>query len=738
MESFRLTRTILSLALVLALGPSAPAGEWAIVKGAASTGMDSLAAAELQRYVEQMTGKQVPIITDKQSPSTTNVFLVGKAETNTIIQDLAVRKLITISATDPGPQGFINKTVDADGKHYVVLAGCDELGAQYAVYDFLESYCKVGFLLDGDNVPSSASLEVKNLDVSKKPFCAFRQQSVYGKGKFWYGSGTWTDLSTFEKDGYRTGWKDFIDWMIKKKQNVLYLKRGFFNIGYILAFPELNNPTDIANIDADGYWFKSDFTASFTLQLIAYAKSRAMKTCYTATLCRIPDCFKKCIADPKHPCYGLKFEDMGSWLRLDPLDDRTYTYCLKRHVDGIISKFGKPDFWYGYYGWSEQAPTLGLQFRSQCHYNAYRLVFQNVGGALIEYTWDWGWSGIARPAEWNYFKSVMPKDGSVILGVNDQVIPNEFLNDPAGPFAGYPWWKYLTSTNDDQCLPETYCSLKVEYDTWNTLHKTCAGNLPQGFGLDNMIHHVDQRLTDFESDQSFYGNANTFALDDYLAEYARRAYTTGPSLNNLYELHKLWRNQRKVTHAQVEQYMVPEWFRLKNNIIYRTDLTEALYYDASDFDKCALIFDKWIYSVQFTNDWANANIPNDAWVNKGLWTSVQSWPSDMTYENKAKFLGGITSATLTVRVVDKESRPVPATPIRLARGYLSKIKFQEPSEVTTNARGEARVSLKPDIYELTIPRTQASAAVLMLHNRDTTVTISLEYPTGVLRKFAGP
>jgi hypothetical protein len=205
------------VACALGLVVRARAADWTIIKGAASTAMDTSAATELKRYVEQMTGRMVPIITDKQSPSTTNVFLVGKAETNTLIQDLAARKLIKVSATDPGPQGFINKTVDADGKHYVVLAGCDELGAQYAVYDFLESYCKVGFLLDGDNVPSLASLEVKDLDVSKKPFCAFRQQSVYGKGKFWYGSGTWTSLSTFEKDGYKAGWKDFIDWMIKKK-----------------------------------------------------------------------------------------------------------------------------------------------------------------------------------------------------------------------------------------------------------------------------------------------------------------------------------------------------------------------------------------------------------------------------------------------------------------------------------------------------------------------------------------
>ncbi len=727
-----MNKFFLALVFIISSAINAEGVEWTIMKGSASTGMDSFAANELKRYLEQITGNKVPIITDTETPPTDNIFLVGKVETNSIIRDLAVQGLIKVSADVPGPEGFINKALDANGKHYVVLAGCDELGIQYAVYDFLENYCKVGFLLDGDHVPSKTDLKVTKLDVSKKPYCSFRQHSAYGKSKLWYGAGTWiAPLITdkFELDGYRTGWKDFVDWMIKKKQNVLYFKRGSFNIGYILGFPELNNPDDIASIDADRFWYTSKFSAENTELLIAYGKSRGMKTCYTATICRIPKCFQKCIEDRKHPCYGLKYEDMGSWLRLDPLDDRSYTYCLRKHVDGIISKFGRPDFWWGYYGWSEKAPTMGLSNRSQCHYKAYDLVFRHTGGSLLVYTWDWGWHGISRKDEWAYYKGVMPKDGSVILAVNDLTIPDIFLLDPNGLFAGFPWSKYLTATQDDQCLPEQFRNLNTAYHTWKTFLDSCATNPPCGFGLDNMIHHVDQRLTDFECIQSFDGNANAIALNDYLYDYTERAYGNGPYFIRLLQAQQLWVRQHKLTIDQVEQYMVSEWFWLKDNIIFRTDLTEAIYYEASDHDKCALIYGKWIYSDQFTKGWADASIPDNVWVNlnKRLWESLLSFPSDMTYENKASLYEKIEPGLLTIRLKDEKSRPIPNKLVHIKRGYLTKIESAESFALITDKSGAVKVLLKPDVYEIMIKSPWTAVPVLMLHDRDKTINITLFY-----------
>lgn len=721
-------KTVLMLVFLIVMTISSAASDWTIVKGTNASPMDSFAADELQRYVKQMTGKAIPIILDTESPDVGSLFLVGKAETNKKIKELAERGLINVSSTAPGPEGFINKTADDDDKHYVVLAGCDELGVQYAVYDFLENYCKVGFLLDGENIPHLDSLKVENLDVSKKPFCPFRQQSVYGKGKLWYGFGTCFLLTTIEKDGYKTGWKDFIDWMIKKKQNVLYLKRGAFNIGYITGFPELNNPTDIASIDAEGVWFTGAYAAACAKEVISYAKSRGMKTCYTATICRIPKCFKKCIENPKHPCFGLRYEDKGSWLRLDPFDDRTYSYCLKRHVDAIIREFGKPDFWYGYYGWSEQALTMGLKCRSLCHYKAYDLCFKHSGGSLLIYTWDWTcWAAKMIPLadEWAYYKSVMPKNGNVILIVNDLVIPDIFLKDKTGTFAGYPWWKYLTTTADDQCLPEKFRQLTVAYGTWKNVLQNCKANPPQGFGLDNMIQHVDQRLTDFECNQSFAGDADKISLDEYLIDYTQRAYGHGVSFENLLAAQKLWAAQKKLTIVQVEQFMIPEWLNLKNNIIYRTDLTEALCYEASDHDKCALMHGKWIYSNAFTRDWANSNVPEIAWAAGGrkLWEKLaMGFPSGMTYENKMALLEKIEPGILTLFLTDKKGRPLPGREIKIKRGYLTRIKFPDAFCKLTNKDGKAQFSLKPDIYEITIPSTGDKAAVLMLHKRDKMLT----------------
>jgi len=418
---------------------------------------------------------------------------------------------------------------------------------------------------------------------------------------------------------------------------VLYLKRGCFNLAYIEGFPELNTPQDIAAIDAETVWFTGAFAAQSAREVIQYAKSRGMKTCYTATICRIPKCFKKCIADPNHPCFGLKYEDMGSWLRLDPLDDRTYSYCLRRHAEAIVKYFGRPDFWYGYYGWSEQPLTMGLKCRCFCHYKAYEQCFRHTGGSLLVYTWDWGWHKASREDEWAFYRSAMPRDGGVILMVNDLVIPALFLQDPAGPFAGCAWSKYLTATSDDQALPEQFRNLTTAHRTWAAVLRNCRANPPCGFGLDNMIHHVDQRLTDFECGQSFAGDADRVPLDQYLADYTRRAYGGGAHFGDLLEAQRLWADQKRLAVAQVEQYMVPAWLDLKDNLIYRTDLTEALCYEASNHDRCALLYGKWMYSNQFTREWAKVNIPPEAWVpgRLALWESVLGWPSLMTYESVA-------------------------------------------------------------------------------------------------------
>lgn len=700
------------------------AGPWCIVRGQQADAMEQLAASELQRYLQQMTGQAFPLLVESDAPPTGNVFLIGKPGNHRLLRAFRDRKLITLNADKLGPEGFIQITMEDGGRHYVVLAAIGDLGIQYAVYDFLETICHVGFFLDGDQVPRVKSLEVPDLDVTKKPFCAFRSQSVYGKGKLWYGNGTWPGLITFEQDGYRTGWRDFIDWMVKKKENLLYLKRGFFNIGYLEGFPELNTPADRQSIEADGYWFTLDFTADAAQQLISYARSRGLKICYTATLCRVPSCFKRLIEDPRHPLFGLKYEDMGSWLRLDPLDDRTYTYCLRGQAEAIVRRFGKPDFWYGYYGWSERPMTMGLTRRSMCHYKAYDLVFRKMGGPLLVYTWDWGGPGGPSLAdEWAHFKRVMPRDGSVILAVNHGAEP--FLRDPAGPFAGYPWWQYLTSTADDQGLPEEFFSLGKSYKDWQLLLRTGGANSPQGFGLDNMIHHVDQRLTDFECSQGFSPTADRQPLEAFLADYVVRAYGRGPWSADLLKVHVLWSKQRRLTLDQVEQLMVPYWPGLADNLIFRTDLTEALCYTASDKNRCALLVDKWIYSTEFTKKWARQHIPLDAWTPGGthLWEQVLSFPSRMTYENVAKLLSGVEPGTLTVKVTDAKGKLLTDRPVIVKRGGLTRIKAPAEQKLQTNVNGLAQMELMPDVYEISVVGSQVTTPVLMLHGRSKKLVI---------------
>lgn len=165
--------------------------------------------------------------------------------------------------------------------------------------------------------------------------------------------------------------------------------------------------------------------------------------------------------------------------------------------------------------------------------------------------------------------------------------------------------------------------------------------------------------------------------------------------------------------------MVPHWPELAGNLIFRTDLTEALCYTASDKDRCALLANKWIYSTEFTKQWAKQHIPEGAWVPDGLplWDKVLRNPSQMTYENVAKLVSAIQPGTLTVKVTDSQGKLLADRNVTVKRGKLTRIEAPAEQKLQTNANGRAQTELLPDVYEISVAGSQVTMPVLMLHGR---------------------
>ena len=177
----------------------------AIRLDAAADGFHRFVAAEIQRYIELLTGGLLPIVTEPGAAPAGGVIMVGGPQANDTVGGLAARGALDLGGlTADG--AYLLKSIDLDGRGCVVAAGRDDAGTMYAAYELLERLGVV-FQLTGDIVPErKATLELPELDVAAAPARKFRGVHV------WHAY-TWN----MGMEDYRR----LIDQIAKMKMNVL-------------------------------------------------------------------------------------------------------------------------------------------------------------------------------------------------------------------------------------------------------------------------------------------------------------------------------------------------------------------------------------------------------------------------------------------------------------------------------------------------------------------------------------
>ena len=178
--------------------------EAAIVVGQQAGAFDRWVAGELQRYVKQLSGAELPIVTSDQRPAEKPLIIVGEPSTNPLVAEAQGKKLVALSHLKP--DGFVLKSLELAGRAAVVVAGNDESGTMYAAYEFLERLGIV-FQLTNDIIPQKKpDLLFPALDVRLEP--AFPQRGMHCcHGIRWY-----MGLADFRRE---------IDQLAKLKMNVL-------------------------------------------------------------------------------------------------------------------------------------------------------------------------------------------------------------------------------------------------------------------------------------------------------------------------------------------------------------------------------------------------------------------------------------------------------------------------------------------------------------------------------------
>jgi len=151
------------------------------------------AAAELTKYICQMSGAQLPVETTP-SDNKTNIY-IGRA---------APTEGLDISEETLGFDGYMVKTIG----HNIVLVGIKPYSCLYATYHLLTKHLGFGFFEDGDQVPRQSSVTVRELNDVCKPRFEWRNKCVAHfpaySGHRWYS----------EEE-----WKQWFDWLAKTRIN---------------------------------------------------------------------------------------------------------------------------------------------------------------------------------------------------------------------------------------------------------------------------------------------------------------------------------------------------------------------------------------------------------------------------------------------------------------------------------------------------------------------------------------
>ena len=121
------------------------------------------AAEELQKFLQEISGARLPVVTDSDKPGGNLVLVGNSALVDPLVPRMAFEKL--------GPEGFILRTA---GNRLLIVGG-RQRGTLYGVYAFLEKLGCRWFTRDVSVIPKKPTLLVEPLDEIEKPAFEYRE-----------------------------------------------------------------------------------------------------------------------------------------------------------------------------------------------------------------------------------------------------------------------------------------------------------------------------------------------------------------------------------------------------------------------------------------------------------------------------------------------------------------------------------------------------------------------------------
>jgi len=140
---------------------------YSICVSEAASPSEKHAAEELQKFLEEMSGARLPIVTDAEKPEG-DLVLVGNSK---LVEQLALK----VPFESLGSEGVVLRTAGSR----ILIVGGRQRGTMYGVYSFLEKLGCRWFTRDLSVIPKKATLTVGPLDETQKPAFEYREASFW-------------------------------------------------------------------------------------------------------------------------------------------------------------------------------------------------------------------------------------------------------------------------------------------------------------------------------------------------------------------------------------------------------------------------------------------------------------------------------------------------------------------------------------------------------------------------------
>ncbi len=190
-----------------------------------------IAANTFAEICKKVTGNESEVITDAEYSSETDAelfVLIGSDAVNNLTADLFLNCKTDGFGIRYCTDDYCVRSVEADGKKYLIFAGGRPRSAIYAVYRYFEYYLGCRWFWDGDRI-KEGELKTEGINLLESPRFDYRGLRYFAH----------RSLHRFQAEQWSfEEWQTELDWMLKKRLNLFMLRIGMDDL-FQKAFPDV-------------------------------------------------------------------------------------------------------------------------------------------------------------------------------------------------------------------------------------------------------------------------------------------------------------------------------------------------------------------------------------------------------------------------------------------------------------------------------------------------------------------